>query len=78
MPGTWNGAIPSTFEHPLGFSVEVLAVALTMAIFVDAMQNTSSRECWNYIVVHLEGRRDTFVNDCGVGLTMVAVVVVEM
>jgi len=34
----------------------VLAAALKMAIFGEAMQNISSRECWNDIVVHLEVR----------------------
>ena len=78
MPGTWNGAISSTFEHPLGISVESAGGGEENDDFVEAMQNTSRRECWNDIVVHLEASGDSFVNDCGIGLTMVAVVVVEM
>jgi hypothetical protein len=78
MPGTWNGAIPSTFEHQLEISVESAGSGAKNDDFVEAMQNTSRRECWNDIVVHLEASGDTFVNDCGIGLTMVAVVVVEI
>jgi hypothetical protein len=37
------------------------------------LQNISSRECWNDIVVLLEVRRDASFSDCGVGLTMVPV-----
>jgi len=42
------------------------------------LQNISSKECWNDIVVLLEVRGDASFSDCGVCLTMVAVVVVEI
>jgi hypothetical protein len=42
------------------------------------LQNISSRECCNDIVVLLEVRGDASLRDCSVGLTMVAVVVVEI
>ena len=49
-----------------------------MEISAEELQNISSRECWNDIVVHLEVREDASVGDYSVGLTMLAVVVVEM
>jgi hypothetical protein len=63
---TWNGEIPLIFELPLGFSV------------VEELGIISSRECRNVIVVHVEVKGGASVSGCGFGLTMLAVVVVEM
>ena len=75
---TWNGEIPSIFGLPLAFSIAKAGAAAKTGIFVEELQNISSRECWNDIVVLLEAKGNASFSDCGVGLTMVAVVVVEI
>jgi len=49
-----------------------------MEIFVEELEIISSRECRNVIVVQVEVRRGASVSDCGFGLTVLAVVVLEM
>ena len=49
-----------------------------MEIFRKELEIISSKECWDDIVVHVKVRGDAFVSDCGVGLTMLTAVVVEM
>ena len=49
-----------------------------MEIFVEELETISSREYGNVIVVLVEVRGDASVSDCGFGLTVLAVVVVEM
>jgi len=49
-----------------------------MEIFGEELGIISSRKSSNDIVVHAEVREDASVGDCGVGLTMLAVVVAEM
>ena len=49
-----------------------------MEIFVEELETISSRECRNVIVVRVEARLDASFSDCGFGLTVLAVVVVEM
>jgi hypothetical protein len=56
----------------------MLALALKMEIFVEELENISSRECRNVIVVQVEVRVDASVSDCCIGLTLLAVVVPEM
>ena len=58
--------------------MQKLVLALKMEIFGEELEIISSKECWNDIVVDVEVGDDASVSDCGVGLTMVAVVVVEM
>jgi hypothetical protein len=55
-----------------------LKLVLKMENFGKELEILSSKECWDDIVVHVEVRWDATVGDCGFGLTMVAVVVVEM
>ena len=62
----------------MDFRLQKLVPALKMEISAEELQNISSRECWNDIVVHLEVRGDASVGDYSVGLTMLAVVVAEM
>ena len=52
-------------------------LALKLEIFVEELGIISVRECRNVIVVNAELRGDGWVNDCGFGLTMVSVVVVD-
>ena len=49
-----------------------------MEIFGEELEIISSREHRNVTVVWVEGRGDASVSDCGFGLTVLAVVVVEM
>jgi hypothetical protein len=49
-----------------------------MEIFGEELEIISSRECWNDIVVDGDIRGDGSVIVCMLGLTMVAVVVVEI
>jgi hypothetical protein len=56
----------------------MLALALKMEIFVEELENISSRECRNVIVVQVEVRVDASVSDCCFSLTLLAVVVPEM
>ena len=49
-----------------------------MEIFVEELEIIAMRECRNVIGVHTEIRGDASVSDWGFGLTMLAVVVLEM
>jgi hypothetical protein len=62
----------------LDFQLQKLVLALKMEIFGEELGIISSRECSNDIVVDAEVRGDASVGDCGVGLSTLAVVVVEM
>ena len=62
----------------LDFQLRLLLLALKMEIFGEELENISSRECWNDIVVHGDATVDASVGVCMLGLTRVAVVVVEM
>jgi hypothetical protein len=50
---TCKGEIQSIFGLPLAFSIAKAGAAATTGIFVEELQNISSRECWNDIVVLL-------------------------
>ena len=63
---------------PFGFSIAKAGAAAITGIFVEELQNISSMEFWNDIAVLLKVRGDASFGDCLVGLTMVAVVVVEI
>ena len=52
-------------------------LALKLEIFVEETGIISVRECRNVIVVNAELRGDGWVSDCGFGLTMLSVVVVD-
>jgi len=62
----------------LDFQLRLLLLALKMEIFGEELENISSREWWNDIVVHGDVRGECFVIVCVLVLTMVAVVVVEI
>jgi hypothetical protein len=62
----------------LDFQLQKLMLALKMEIFGKELEIISSKERWDDIVVHVEVRGDASISDCCVGLTVVAVVVVEM
>jgi len=49
-----------------------------MEIFGEELENISSRECRDVIVVQVEVRVDGSVSDCCFGLTVLALVVPEM
>ena len=55
-----------------------MVLALKMEIFGEELEIVSSKERWDDIVVHVKVRGDASISDCGVRLTMLAVVVVEM
>ena len=60
------------------FQLQILVLALKMEILVQELDTISMRECRNIIVVQIEVRGDTSVGDYGFGLTILAVVVLEM
>jgi hypothetical protein len=62
----------------LDFQLQKLVLAPKMENFGKELEIILSKKCWNDIVVHVKARGDASVSDCGVCLTMVAVVVVEM
>jgi len=53
-------------------------LALKVVIIAEELEIISVRESRNVIVVHTEVKRDASVSDCHFGLTMLAVVVLEI
>ena len=58
--------------------MQIPVLALKIAIFGQELDVISMRERRNAIVVTTEVRRDASVADCGFGLSILAVVVLEM
>jgi hypothetical protein len=62
----------------LDFRLQKLVLATKLKISGEQSEIISSKERWNDIAVHVEVRGDASLCDWRIGLTMLAVVVVEM